>query len=89
MFLERRNAPRRVINRVAQYFCDGSQLPRTCLVTDVSETGARLHSEIDMPEVFTLALSGVGIDIKRECRVVWRLGHEIGVAFARTRDLAH
>ena len=89
MFMERRNAPRRVINRVAQYFCDGSQLPRTCLVTDISETGARLHSEIDMPEVFTLAVSGEGIDVKHECHVVWRLGHEVGVVFIRARDQAH
>jgi hypothetical protein len=88
MFLERRNAPRRVVNRVAQYFCDGSQLPRTCLVTDVSETGARLHSEIDMPKVFTLAVSGEGIDIKRECRVVWKIGHEMGVEFIQPRELA-
>lgn len=89
MFLERRNAPRRVIDRVAQYFCDGSQLPRTCLVTDISDSGARLHSESDMPEVFTLAVSGEGIDIKRECHVVWRLGHEVGVAFISPRGLAH
>jgi hypothetical protein len=86
MFIERRNAPRRVINRVAQYFANGSQLPRTCLVTDISDTGARLHSEAEMPDVFVLAVSGEGIDIKRECQVMWRLGYELGVEFVDTRD---
>jgi len=86
MFIERRNAPRRVINRVAQYYCDGSQFPRTCLVTDISDNGARLYSENDIPNVFTLAVSGEGIALKRECRVVWRLGHEMGVEFVLDRD---
>ena len=83
MFLERRNAPRRVLNRTAQYYCDGSQIPRTCLVTDISDSGARLYSESDIPNAFTLAVSGEGFDTKHECRVVWRLGHEMGVEFVK------
>ena len=86
MFLERRNAPRRVINRVAQYYCDGSQFPRTCLVTDISDSGARLYSENEIPNAFTLAVSGEGIDMKHECQVVWRLGHEMGVEFVGPHD---
>lgn len=86
MFLERRNAPRRVINRIAHYYSDGTQFPRTCLVTDISDSGARLYSENDIPNVFTLAVSGEGIDTKHECRVVWRLGHEMGVEFVRPHD---
>jgi hypothetical protein len=34
-----------------------------------------------MPETFTLSVTGDAADIRRECRVVWRLGGEVGVAF--------
>ncbi len=78
---ERRSTQRRVINRVAQYHCGLGALPRTCMVTNISESGARLYCETDMPDAFTLALSGDDGDIRRECRVVWRLGGELGVEF--------
>ena len=78
---ERRSVARRVINRVAQYHSGMGALPRTCMVTDISAGGARLYSEADMPETFTLAVSGEDADIRRECRVVWRLGGEVGVTF--------
>lgn len=61
-------------------------LPRDCLVTDISERGARLYSEQDMPEEFTLALSGEGFDMRQDCRVVWRLGAELGVEFIGPRN---
>jgi hypothetical protein len=78
---ERRGVARRVINRVAQYHCGMGSLPRTCMVTDISSGGARLYSETEMPETFTLAVTGEDADIRRECRVVWRLGGEVGVTF--------
>ena len=53
-------------------------LPRDCWITDISDGGARLHSEADVPDEFVLALP---TGSRRECRVVWRLGHEAGVAF--------
>ena len=56
-------------------------LPRDCMITDMSERGARLYSEIEMPQTFTLAISGEGNHDRRECRVVWRLGGELGVEF--------
>lgn len=34
-----------------------------------------------MPETFTLSVTGEDADIQRECRVVWRLGGEVGVTF--------
>ena len=74
-----------MIDRLAQYYCDGNQFPRSCLVTDISETGARLHSESDMPGDFVLEVSGEGFSAKHECRVVWRLGHELGVEFVSDR----
>jgi len=41
-----------------------------------SDGGVRLHTEIDVPDEFTLVLPGHGG--RRECQVKWRLGHEIG-----------
>lgn len=78
---ERRAKPRRVINRVAQYHCGIGTLPRTCMVTNISETGARLYCETEVPDAFTLSLTGEDVNIRRECRVVWRLGGELGVEF--------
>jgi len=34
---------------------------------------------MDVPDEFTLVLPGM--TVRRECRVVWRLGHEIGAEF--------
>ena len=78
---DRRGVPRRVINRLAQYRCGLGALPRACMVTDISSGGARLYSETDMPETFTLSVTAGDVDIQRECRVVWRLGGEVGVTF--------
>jgi hypothetical protein len=44
----------------------------------MSESGARLHSEADVPGEFALVLPSGN---QRECRVVWRLGNEAGVTF--------
>jgi hypothetical protein len=81
MFSERRQRARRVINRVAKFCGSDGSLPRDCLVVDLSETGARLFSEMDVPGQFTLSLSGDLGDERRDCRVVWRLGGELGVEF--------
>ena len=54
-------------------------LPRDCWITDISDGGARLHSEGDIPNEFALILPDGS---RRECRVAWRLGHEAGVSFA-------
>ncbi len=81
MFLERRRLQRRAINRVAQFHSEISPIPRAVMVTDISEGGARLYSDIDMPPQFTLSVSGEGLNLRRQCRVVWRLGGELGVEF--------
>ena len=78
---ERRKAPRRTINRVAQFHTGPGALPRSCMITDISDDGARLYSDSTMPDTFLLSLTGDGVDTRRECRVVWRLGGELGVEF--------
>lgn len=54
-------------------------LARDCWISDISDGGARLHSEAEIPDDFALVLPGGS---RRECHVVWRLGHEVGVAFS-------
>ena len=80
MARERRKLARRVINSVAEYRHEGAP-PRTCMVTDVSDAGARLYSETAMPDSFTLWLTGEGVATRCDCRVMWRLGNECGVSF--------
>jgi hypothetical protein len=83
---DRRQSLRRPINRVAKFHSGIGALPRDCIVTDISDRGARLYSELDLPERFTLSLSGDGVDVRQECRVVWRLGGELGVEFTDRRS---
>ena len=56
-------------------------LPRDCWVSDISDGGVRLHAEsVAVPDEFILMLPGPNGG-RRECRVVWRLGHEVGAEF--------
>lgn len=81
MLGERRKNPRHSINRVAKFYTDSGALPRDCMITDISELGARLFAEgVEVPNKFHILISG-GKEFRRECRVVWRLGGEIGVTF--------
>ena len=70
-----------MINRVAHFQSEICPAPRACMVTNISEGGARLYTETDVPPTFTLSVSGDGVKLRRECRVVWRLGGELGVEF--------
>ena len=68
-----------------------------CTLLDVSDLGARLRTEHarELPEHFTIALTERGVP-RRQCRVVWRGDHEVGVSFeadktdgeSRSRELA-
>lgn len=78
---EKRGSKRRAINRHAKIQLAGGSLPRDCLVTDISEGGVRLHVEgVDVPDRFALLLAG-GDARPRDCKVVWRLGYEVGAKF--------
>jgi hypothetical protein len=78
---ERRRHRRYAINRIAKLQADATTLPRDCMITDISKEGARLFADgIDVPDQFHLLISGEKGD-RKECRVVWRLGGEIGVTF--------
>ena len=80
MFGERRRHQRHSINRIAKFHTDSGSLPRDCTIVDISLRGARLFSDVEMPDLFYLVVTGEK-PIRETCRVVWRLGGELGVEF--------
>jgi hypothetical protein len=55
-----------------------------CVLSDISDTGARIDVEdaANLPDRFMLLLSGTG-SARRRCRIVWRAPAQVGVAFER------
>ena len=53
-----------------------------CTVVDISSSGARLVVENanEVPDRFTIVMTEQGVP-RRQCRLVWRGEHEVGVAF--------
>jgi hypothetical protein len=81
MLGDRRRHKRHAINRIAKFQTEAHALPRDVLITDISQQGARLFVEgIDVPEQFQLTIMG-DRGVRCECKVVWRLGGEIGISF--------
>jgi hypothetical protein len=82
MLIERRNQPRRPVEIPAKLTTgEGSPL-RDCVVTDISELGAKLWTDAaqDAPDDFTIAFAPRGP--YRRCHVVWRTDGQMGVLFA-------
>jgi hypothetical protein len=84
MAKEKRIAKRQPL-RYGAWIALGPEKLRPCLVSDISQSGARLDvgSSNDAPDVFVLMLSKNGA-ARRFCAVMWRRGTEMGVKFART-----
>jgi PilZ domain-containing protein len=81
MFKERRASPRYNFNRYARIQAELAGSSRDCLIVNMSDDGVRLHSEIgEIPGDFTLVIADAERP-RRACRVVWRLGYEIGATF--------
>lgn len=79
MFGDRRRAPRIKLNSGARVQSKGDPRPRECVVTDISATGVRLYIEMGEPaDLFVLSMPDKE---PRDCRVVWRLGNELGAEF--------
>jgi len=77
----RRRSERHATGGLAKIQLGTGSLPRDCWVSDISDGGVRLHAEgVGIPDEFVLVLSGVNGG-RRQCRVAWRLGHEIGAQF--------
>jgi hypothetical protein len=79
VLIERRKTPRQKFNRMARVVLDGAT--RTCLVVDLSELGARLCCEFDIPDRFLLVVLMEEGSVQYECCVIWRLGTELSVQF--------
>jgi PilZ domain len=81
MFGDRRSHQRFQINRVARIYADQAGLTCECTISDISEGGARLFvSDITLPDRFLLQIVS-DKPTREECKVVWRLGGELGVQF--------
>jgi hypothetical protein len=79
---ELRKKPRRQFHYSAKIVTDGKEPARTCTISDISQNGARLVLDGDdqLPDRFVLLLTRNG-GARRRCRVIWRTGMTIGVAF--------
>jgi len=78
---ERRQSARRRAYLGARTSCDKLATSEACLVRDRSEGGARLvlTGSTPTPNAFDLMLCESGET--RRVRVVWRDGHQLGVAY--------
>jgi hypothetical protein len=78
--IDRRKSERVTVRTPAKIMLPHPRAPVDCVATNVSDGGALLHVRgVEPPEVFALHFSDSGR--RRQCRVVWRRGGEIGVAF--------
>jgi hypothetical protein len=74
---EQRATQRHRLGSMAKIQSRLGSLPRDCWVSDISDGGVRLVIEgMDVPTDFVLLL-----EEPRNCRVVWRLGCELGAEF--------
>jgi len=80
MFNERRRSVRHGFSRYARIQTETAGASRDCLIVNMSEDGVRLHSEAEFPDDFTLVIAEAARP-RRSCRVVWRLGFEVGAKF--------
>src|ERR1700704_1605653 len=77
---ERRKSERLAVRTSAKILVPPPAAPLDCIATNVSDGGAKIHvRNAQLPEVFVLHFTETGR--RRHCRVVWRQGPEIGVAF--------
>lgn len=82
---ERRRSERHTMRGPAQILFGAGSLPRDCWISDISDGGVRLHAEgVPVPDEFILLFGNK--TVRRECRVVWRLGHEVGAEFVDVLD---
>jgi len=78
---ERRGSERRRVVRAAEIFVEGEAGAISCVMVDVSQTGARLRMPdgASVPDRFRLSVEAMAINAT--CEVRWRRANEIGVRF--------
>jgi hypothetical protein len=78
---ERRALERVAIDRLALFRVDGIRGCHPCLVLNLHDGGAMLHSDTHHVAAFKFDLSLDGFQTTKHCRVVWRNGNTCGVEF--------
>lgn len=83
---DNRKSPRKPLRYSAWIALDDDQRA-SCLLSDVSDSGARLDvdSSVNVPAQFVLLLAQRNAP-KRYCTVVWRENNQIGVKFERRNE---
>ena len=83
MIADKRKKPRRAMHYPALIVA-GDSAARTCVLADISESGARLKTPAGapLPDSFMLQL-GDDRAPHRQCHVVWRRDSDIGIRFER------
>lgn len=86
---ERRGSLRKAVGVPALIMAPGLSIPLSCIVCDISQTGARiyLHEATDnavgarakVPTSFTVVMRADRLEA--DCQIVWRQGGVIGVRF--------
>jgi hypothetical protein len=79
-FRELRNSPRHEIHYLAQIEAEGGAAPVSCIIWDISGSGAKLTiaGNHQVPDEFTLVF-------RRHCKVIRRYDGQIGVQFVQAR----
>jgi hypothetical protein len=78
---ERRSIGRTKIAKSALLFFIGQTGVRSCCVADITNVGARIHTQ-DLPALpLNFELSFDNFRTVRECRLIWRDGDFVGAAF--------
>jgi hypothetical protein len=80
VFAERSSSPRIRFSRAGLVQHDDIGT-RACTIVDLSDGGARLVSETDLPIRFVLTMKTDAGERRKSCRQVWRLHQEFGVQF--------
>lgn len=77
---ERRKFPRRAVSQRVKLEIDDAATHHALLVTDISQGGARLFAhDAELPDEFVLVF--LDSNVRRTCRVIWRVGPEAGLKF--------
>ena len=79
--IERRALQRIEINQPAMLHLDGVRGVHPCVVMDLHDQGARLHSSTFHTAPFEFDLSLDGFKTTRRCHAVWRDGNSCAVEF--------
>ena len=77
-----RGSPRALVRRCGWFVKSVGEQLRECTVWDLSQTGARLVVDApeSIPDVFHIYMT-LDFSSRRQCRVVWRSEHQIGIEF--------